>query len=280
MNTFLVINLISNVAIVHSWTSAAARLRCHPSRQRTAATIAAAVENAAADVWDPTGRRKREWAAGYDSQLEETSYEIAADDIVGKIPVGLVGTLFRNGPGRLFRGGQAYSHAFDGDGMVCRLTMRADGSAHFANAFVRTEGFVAEEAAGKVLRRNTFGTQRRGGALANVGDVFQKNVANTNVIWWGGKLLALWEAGQPYRLDPATLATLDVDLLGGALIPGMPFATPSPVLNGVLRGLVGTPLCAHPKVAPPHPHAASPYPSATTVRLPLYRARQNLLPIY
>ena len=27
------------------------------------------------------------------------------------------------------------------------------------------------------------------------------------MIWWGGRLLALWEGGQPYKLDPLSLGT-------------------------------------------------------------------------
>lgn len=44
-----------------------------------------------------------------------------------------------------------------------------------------------------------------------------KNAANTSVVFHGGKLLALWEGGLPYRLDPRTLATLGEDDMGGRL---------------------------------------------------------------
>ena len=43
------------------------------------------------------------------------------------------------------------------------------------------------------MHRNTFGTQRPGGAIANAFDLQLKNPANTNVIEWGGRLLSLWE---------------------------------------------------------------------------------------
>ena len=48
----------------------------------------------------------------------------------------------------------------------------------------------------------------------------QKNVANTNIIFFGGKLLCLWEAAQPYRLEPATLRTLGLETIDGTLQPG------------------------------------------------------------
>jgi all-trans-8'-apo-beta-carotenal 15,15'-oxygenase len=47
--------------------------------------------------------------------------------------------------------------------------------------------------ANKILFRGAFGTQRSGGFLANIFDARIKNVANTNVIYWAGRLLALWE---------------------------------------------------------------------------------------
>jgi hypothetical protein len=36
-----------------------------------------------------------------------------------------------------------------------------------------------------------------------------ENVANTNILKLGGRLLALWEGGRPYEPDPVTLETLD-----------------------------------------------------------------------
>jgi all-trans-8'-apo-beta-carotenal 15,15'-oxygenase len=41
----------------------------------------------------------------------------------------------------------------------------------------------------------------------------------------GGKCLALFEAGQPHCLDPDSLETLGVDLLGGNISAGAPFST-------------------------------------------------------
>lgn len=52
-----------------------------------------------------------------------------------------------------------------------------------------------EAEAGAVLYRNTFGTQPRKpwGPLQNAFDLYLKNPANTNVVLWGDRLLALWE---------------------------------------------------------------------------------------
>ncbi|MBD1909537.1 MULTISPECIES: carotenoid oxygenase family protein [unclassified Leptolyngbya] len=162
-----------------------------------------------------------EWRTGYRSLTEELDYTI--DEVEGEIPLQLHGTLFRNGPGLLERGGQRYRHPFDGDGMICAIAFK-DGKAHFRNRFVRTEGFIAEEKAQKILYRGVFGTQKPGGWLANAFDFRLKNIANTNVIHWGDKLLALWEAAEPHRLDPATLDTLGMEYLDGVLKPGDSFS--------------------------------------------------------
>lgn len=52
---------------------------------------------------------------------------------------------------------------------------------------------IHEERAAKIRYRNTFGTQRVGGFIANAFDLYLKNPANTNVVEWGQRLLALWE---------------------------------------------------------------------------------------
>ena len=52
-----------------------------------------------------------------------------------------------------------------------------------------------EHEADAVLYRNTFGTQPKKplGPLQNAFDLVLKNPANTNVVLWGNRLLALWE---------------------------------------------------------------------------------------
>ena len=162
-----------------------------------------------------------DWRSGYRSQPNEYAYEIS--DIEGTIPADLEGTLFRNGPGLLDIGDQSVHHPFDGDGMITSISI-SQGKAHFRNRFVRTEGYVKEQAAGKPLYRGVFGTQKPGGPLANAFDLRLKNIANTNVIYWGGKLLALWEAAEPHQLDPNTLETLGLDYLNGVLKPGEAFS--------------------------------------------------------
>ena len=165
--------------------------------------------------------QRQDWQKGYESLKQEFDYWI--DDVEGQIPQELNGTLFRNGPGLLDVNGQPVHHPFDGDGMISAIAFR-DGRAHFRNRHIRTQAFLEEEKAGKILYRGVFGTQKAGGWLANAFDLRLKNIANTNVIYWGGKLLALWEAADPHRLDPHTLETLGKEHFNGVLRDGEPFA--------------------------------------------------------
>lgn len=163
----------------------------------------------------------QEWQKGYRSLPHEYDYWI--EQVEGQIPPELNGTLFRNGPGLLDVNGQRFHHPFDGDGMISAIAFQ-NGRAHFRNRFVKTQGYLAEQKAQKILYRGVFGTQRAGGPLANAFDLKLKNIANTNILYWGDKLLALWEAAEPHRLDPRTLETLGLDSLEGILQPGEAFA--------------------------------------------------------
>ncbi|MGG6297489.1 carotenoid oxygenase family protein [Leptolyngbya sp. AN02str] len=162
-----------------------------------------------------------DWRGGNRSLKQEFDYAI--EDMDGEIPHELNGTLYRNGPGLLDIFGQPVAHPFDGDGMICAIAF-SQGQAHFRNRFVRTEEYCAEQKAERMLYRGVFGTQKPGGWLANAFDLHKKNVANTNVIYWGDKLMALWEASHPHRIHPTTLETMGIATLDGVLHRGSPFA--------------------------------------------------------
>ena len=175
------------------------------------------VAPAAAPAYD-----RADWASAFRNVgVELDGVELTAAR--GAIPPELVGTLYRNGPGRLERGGQWVHHPFDGDGMITALRF-AGGKAELRNRFVRTEGWQAEELADKFLYRGVFGTQKPGGAVANAFDLRLKNIANTHVVRLGDQLLALWEAAEPHALDPDTLETRGLSLLDGVLKKGEAFS--------------------------------------------------------
>ncbi|MCU0655162.1 MAG: carotenoid oxygenase family protein [Polyangiaceae bacterium] len=160
--------------------------------------------------------------------------------VSGALPPGLRGVLFRNGPGRQERGGLTYGHPFDGDGMLTRFAFTPQGVL-YRNRFVETREFLAERAARKPLFRG-FGTNLPGGLRANLLRIRFKNAANTSVIRWGGKLLALWEGGLPHAIDPDSLACEGRHDFEGQLRHQGP---------AVMRWLTPElPFSAHPKVDP------------------------------
>lgn len=171
----------------------------------------------------PAARFERsDWASAFRNVGVELS-DVPLQPVRGSIPPALAGTLYRNGPGRLERGGQWVHHPFDGDGMITALRFGA-GGALLRNRFVRTEGWQAEEQADRFVYRGVFGTQKPGGALANAFDLRLKNIANTHVVRLGDQLLALWEAAEPHALDPDTLETRGLCRLDGVLAKGEAFS--------------------------------------------------------
>jgi carotenoid cleavage dioxygenase-like enzyme len=140
-----------------------------------------------------------------------TEYDVAEVPIAGALPHGLSGTLFRNGPNPQFPlADPVQAHWFAGDGMVHAFTLH-DGRASYRNRWVRTDKWMAEHAAGRPLVSLFTGGSRQGSPIADTG------IANTNIVWHGGRLLALEEAHLPFEIDPATLATRGVQSFGGAL---------------------------------------------------------------
>jgi len=138
----------------------------------------------------------------------------------GRIPDGLRGTLYRNGPGRLQRGETKVQHWFDGDGAILAVHF-TDRGATGVYRYVQTDGYQAEEAAGQLLY-NGYGTRSPGPVWKAWRYPF-KNAANTSVLPLTDKLLALWEGGKPYALDLQNLTTWGEDDLG-ALKAGMAYS--------------------------------------------------------
>ncbi|MDJ0675219.1 MAG: carotenoid oxygenase family protein [Calothrix sp. MO_167.B42] len=132
--------------------------------------------------------------------------------ISGNIPEGLRGTLYRNGPGRLERGGTRMGHWFDGDGAILAVNFTDDG-ATAVYRYVQTAGYQEEAAAGKLIYGNYGMTAR--GPFWNKWLKSVKNAANTSVLALPDRLLALWEGAEPHALDLQSLETLGLDNLGG-----------------------------------------------------------------
>lgn len=119
----------------------------------------------------------------------------------GEIPGDLRGSYYRNGANPRFSPKNRY-HPFDGDGMVHAVHIGHDGAA-YANRWVATEAF-AEEA--EVAA--SFSPGVMGPFDYSVSPFGIKDTSNTDLFALNGDLVSLWyNAGNPYRLDPATLKT-------------------------------------------------------------------------
>ena len=118
--------------------------------------------------------------------------------VEGELPRALNGTLYRNGPNPQFEAPGA--HWFVGDGMLHAFHLE-NGRASYRNRWVRTPKWQAEHDAGRALFGG-FG-QKLPDAPASV--TRDGGVANTNIIFHAGRLLALEEGHLPTEIEPGTL---------------------------------------------------------------------------
>lgn len=153
--------------------------------------------------------------------------EMDAADLVieGRLPEGLQGTFYRNGPDPAHppHPDNKY-HVFDGDGMVYAIKL-SSGRASMRNRYVKTRKYELEKAAGRRLF-GVFGNPRFSDPSVNMMDY---NTANTHIWPHGDGLYALMEGCPPVALDPETLETLGSETFGG---------------------IVSGPFTAHPKTDP------------------------------
>lgn len=99
-----------------------------------------------------------------------------------------------------------------------------NGTALFRNRFVRTEVFTKERRLQRIVSRGAFNTPKTGGFFANFLDLRTRDVANTNVLYWAGRLLTLFESTTPHKIEPDSLRTITKSTLGGILRPNQPFS--------------------------------------------------------
>jgi carotenoid cleavage dioxygenase-like enzyme len=149
-----------------------------------------------------------------------------AELINGRLPDGFAGTLYRNGPGRFSRQDWRYRHWFDGDGFLQSWQIGQDGINH-RGRFIQTDKWQTEEAAGRFILPALGSVPPNPGGLSGPDDM---NVANTSVLLLGDELLALWEGGSAWSIDPDTLDSRGARRWG--------------------QGLDGVPFSAHPKREP------------------------------
>lgn len=139
--------------------------------------------------------------------------ECEAPDLIveGEVPADLNGTFYRNGPNPQYAPRGNY-HWFGGDGMVHAFNVE-NGRVSYRNRWVRSVKWNTEHDAGEALFAafNPMDSDERVQGMETDG------LANTNVVWHGGKLLALEEAHAPFELDPVTLESVGPWTFGGKL---------------------------------------------------------------
>lgn len=142
--------------------------------------------------------------------------ECDAHDLVieGEMPRELAGAFYRNGPDPQYapRGGY---HWFGGDGMVHAFHIE-NGRVRYRNRWLRTPKWQLERDAGEALFSpfNPMAADPRAQGK-------DSTLANTNIVWHGGKLLALEEAHAPFAVDPETLDSLGDHTFDGRLVGPM-----------------------------------------------------------
>ncbi|MBP6701665.1 MAG: carotenoid oxygenase family protein [Halioglobus sp.] len=166
----------------------------------------------------------------YAPVAEERDLDEAQLRVEGTVPARLLGAYMRDGANVAYQPNH-YVYPLDGDGMVHAVYFK-DGHVQYKNRWVQTSHLKTE----RKFNRTIYGSV--GKLLPVPQDVIDaggepnpiRNTANTNIIYHGDKLLAMWEGGFPHLLN-ADLSTVGLYDYEGALRPG-------------------DALTAHPKVCP------------------------------
>ena len=143
--------------------------------------------------------------------------EITVDNlkVIGELPHDLNGMFVRNGPNPRFKP-EGNHHWFDGDGMLHGIRLQ-EGLASYRNRYIRTQCFDYESEAGKPLWGSMLDKLSLRKTIFPPRGVFMKNTANIALTWHDGRLMALWEMGDPHEISVPGLETVGPYTYGGQL---------------------------------------------------------------
>jgi all-trans-8'-apo-beta-carotenal 15,15'-oxygenase len=133
-------------------------------------------------------------------------------------------------------------HPFDADGGILGITFSGNTTATTRFRYVRTIAFTNERRKGQRLYTGMDSTRELGFDLGQgLGNDLhtpmfrhhllpglnkkRKNLSNIRAIYWGKRLLSMWEGGQPYKMDGLALSTEGRSQLGGVLKEKDPFGS-------------------------------------------------------
>ncbi|ETS75497.1 hypothetical protein PFICI_12441 [Pestalotiopsis fici W106-1] len=152
------------------------------------------------------------WLAAYDLAGSGSPCRIEGElaDLVvlGEIPPEINGTFYRVmcDP---FVPPDPNNVPIDGDGNVSAFRIH-NGRVDMRLKYIETERYKLERRANKAL----FGLYRNPFTHHPCVRAAVDSTANTNLVYWANRLLALKEVGLPYEIDPDTLETLSYDPFG------------------------------------------------------------------
>jgi len=147
-------------------------------------------------------------------------------DVEGEIPRELHGTLYRNGPSQRIFPKQGYEalHLFDGDALVHAFRFD-DGRLDYKGRFVESPSYLQEQAAGRVCM-NLVGVVADDPAER----MYLRQQHNTNIVYHGGKLMALVENAYPFEIHARDLGPIGANDFQGKML-GMS-TTAHPKIDG------------------------------------------------
>lgn len=147
------------------------------------------------------------WPGLFQSHRRVVDHEMA--EVEGELPEQLSGTFLASGPSIFTIIGRPAESWFDGQGAIHRVSI-ADGRATCTSRLVESDD-IRKERDERYAPKGRFSTKGHDNAL--MARVDSTNLANTQPLRWGDRLFAMYEAGHPVELDPATLQSWgDTDL--------------------------------------------------------------------
>lgn len=196
------------------------------------------------------------YAAGYKTVFDEVSCR-TCKPVMGEIPADLIGSYYKSGPAMFSAGSlyppqtalvkpkqrpvpdnvipeRMVMHPFEGDGGILGVTFSGDGKAVVRFRYVRTVGLFKECKVGRKRYTGMEATRATADCAGGLGNFdwqlplfrhhlfpglnkLRKNTSNTRPIYWGKRLMSLWEGGLPFKMDAVSLQTEGKSLLGGAI---------------------------------------------------------------
>ncbi|CAI9101313.1 OLC1v1038607C1 [Oldenlandia corymbosa var. corymbosa] len=154
------------------------------------------------------------------SQRSETTRPVSLRIVEGAIPTDFPsGTYYLTGPGLFTDDHGSTVHPLDGHGYLRTFKIDgATGDVEFMARYIQTEAQAEERdpvtGQWRFTHRGPFSVLKGGKMMGNT--KVMKNVANTSVLRWGGRLFCLWEGGDPYEIEANSLDTLGTfDIVNG-----------------------------------------------------------------